>query len=351
LLAISSSERRWGAGQTRRHLARPVAALAALGILGLLLASCQTSSDAPVVVKIGLIAPFEGVGRRLGYAVLPVIERELAAATLAGSDSSYRVALVALNDDLDPSEAAAQARALVQDPDVQAVIGLWSEESVRLAAPILADAGVPVLLTTPYSVSGQGVTSLCPTPDRLAAELLRLAQEAGDRRVVLAGPDTMLRRALSARNPELPVIPEVAHLPCEGSSASDCWVLYSGDAVGAAEALRRWRASGWQGVFLGGPETARPWLIEQAEGAAQAARAVVCGNHSATSTDQDASLQFAADLAGAAARTILTELDQAVAEQGRASRPAIAEKLSSWENNPDVVVLEVRDGRWSSRRE
>jgi hypothetical protein len=328
-------------------VARPLAALTALGILGLLLASCLRSGDAPGVVKIGLIAPFEGVGRRLGYAVLPVIELELASATQGGPDRVYRVALVALNDDLDPSEAAAQARALVQDPDVQAVIGLWSDESVRLAAPILEDAGVPILLTTPYPVSGPGMTSLCPTPDRLAAELLRLAQEAGDRHVVLAGPTTALRRALSARNPELPVVPETAQLPCEGGSVSDCWVIYSGDAMGAAEALHRWRASGWQGVFLGGPETARPWLIEQAEGAAAGARAVVCGSHSSTYTDQDVSLQFAEGLAGAAARTILSGLDRVVAEQGRASRPAIAERLSTGVNALDLAVLEVINGRWA----
>ena len=105
------------------ELACPVRCGSAYWILPVL------SVDAPTVVKIGVIAPFEGVGRQLGYAILARRQGELASVNGERPLGHYRVALVALNDDLDPGEAAAQARALAQDPDVLAVIGLWSDET------------------------------------------------------------------------------------------------------------------------------------------------------------------------------------------------------------------------------
>jgi hypothetical protein len=344
-LATSSSGRRASLCRIGKRAARLAVAASSVFVVALLVGSCRPHGDAPAVVKIGVIAPFEGVGRRLGYAVLPEIKGELASANRERPKAPYRVALVALNDDLDAREAASQARALVQDPDVLAVIGLWSDETSQSAAPILAEAGVPVLLAVPYEGSSPGLMSICPTPDEVAAELLRLAAESGGGRVVISGPDTALRRALSAREFGLPVVPEASSSPCEGAGP-DCRVVYSGDAQGAADALRRWRDSGWRGELLGGPETARPWLPEQARGAAEGTRAVVCGDLESSLADQDASLQNAAASASAATRTILRGLDRAVEAQGRPSRRSITERLVSVPHAPGLTWLVVRDGRW-----
>jgi len=347
LPATRSSRQTWSVSPCfGKRAALLAVVLALLCAIALFLAACSSQGDTPTVAKIGVIAPFEGVGRRLGYAVLPAMKTELALANHGRLLGPYRVALVALNDDLSPRQAAAQARALVQDPDVQAVIGLWSDDTAQSAAPILAEAGVPLLLAVPYQGFAPGLISLCPTPREVAAELLRMAGASEGGRVVLTGPDTTLLRALSAQAPGLSVIPEASLLPCESAGASDCRVVYSGDAVGAAEVLRRWRASGWRGVFLGGSEMAKPWLVEQAGKSAEGARAVVCGSQGSSLPGQDASLQNAAESAGAATRTILTGLEQIVAEKRRPSPQAMAEWLSSEAGKRDLAWLVVKDGRW-----
>jgi ABC-type branched-subunit amino acid transport system substrate-binding protein len=128
--------------------------------------------DAAPVVKIGLIAPFEGAGRPLGYAVLPAVKIALAEANTSGELGRYRVALVALNDDLGPRSAADQAKALAQDPDVLAALGPWSRETIATAAPLLSQAGIPALVAAPLANPPAGVFSLCPSTPEPETSLL-----------------------------------------------------------------------------------------------------------------------------------------------------------------------------------
>lgn len=114
-----------------------------------LLASCAPPAsqvvsawDAAPVVKIGVIAPFEGMGRPLGYAVLPAIKAAVTEANASGELGHYKVLVVAFNDDLYGPTAASQARALALDPDVMAVLGPWSAETVASVAPILDEASL-----------------------------------------------------------------------------------------------------------------------------------------------------------------------------------------------------------------
>jgi ABC-type branched-subunit amino acid transport system substrate-binding protein len=103
--------------------------------LVLLLAGCAAHNAAPVI-KLGVIAPFEGAGRPLGYAVLPAIKEVVREANDRSAFGPYRVTVVAFNDDLDPAIAAAQAEALALDPDVLAVIGPFTHTTVEAAAPV-----------------------------------------------------------------------------------------------------------------------------------------------------------------------------------------------------------------------
>jgi hypothetical protein len=351
LLATSNSRRTWESPRNLQGTARAALVLALFWLIGLSLGACQSPGDTPSVIKIGVIAPFEGVGRPLGYAILPAIKGELESANQGGALSHYRVALVALNDDLDPGEAVLQARALAQDPDVRAVLGLWSDETARAAMPILAEAGIPIVSPVPYEELEPGSASLCPTIDQIAAELLREAKRLSGSEVVLAGSDNALRRALLALDPGLTVIGEATASPCSGGDVSDCGVLYSGDAVGAAAALRRWKASGWEGSIVGGPEVARPWLIEMAEGSAEGTRAVVCGSQSLRSPDGDISLENAAELAAVASRTILTGVERAIAEKGAPSRQALTEWISTGRIEGGMTWIAVSDGQWVPARE
>jgi len=121
-----------------------------------LLSACTMPGDAASIVKIGVIAPFEGAGRPLGYAVLPAIKAAAAEANASGALGRYQVLVVAFNDDLYGPTAAAQAQALALDPEVLAVVGPWSAETVAAAAPILAAADLPVLTSAGTSVPPPG---------------------------------------------------------------------------------------------------------------------------------------------------------------------------------------------------
>jgi ABC-type branched-subunit amino acid transport system substrate-binding protein len=121
-----------------------------------LLSACAMPGDAAPVIKIGVIAPFEGEGRPLGYAVLPAVKAAAAEANARGALGRYRVLVVAFNDDLYAPTAVAQAQALALDPDVLAVVGPWSAETAAAATPILAAAGLPALIATGVPIPSSG---------------------------------------------------------------------------------------------------------------------------------------------------------------------------------------------------
>ncbi|MCU0509423.1 MAG: ABC transporter substrate-binding protein [Anaerolineae bacterium] len=135
-----------------KRLARLVL-VCALGCAALLIGGCAAlPGNAAPVVKLGVIAPFEGAGRPLGYAVLPAIKAVVAEANASGDLGAARIAVVAFNDSLDPATAARQAEALALDGDVFAVIGPFTEGAAAAARPALDAAGLrgePVISTDP----------------------------------------------------------------------------------------------------------------------------------------------------------------------------------------------------------
>jgi hypothetical protein len=310
-----------------------------------MLASCGLRDNAPMVIKIGVIAPFEGVGREFGYGILQAVNDELAPVNRERSMGRYRVAVVALNDDLDPEAAAAQAKALVRDPDVLAVIGPWSEVTALSALPILNEAGIPAVLASSSREVG-GAAFVCPAVDRVAAELLRKAHESDVPALVVTGPENTLLRTLLAGAPEASKVPESAPHPCPAKASNRCLVIHTGDASGAADALGRWRAAGWEGPFLGGPEMARPWFIGRAGDGSQGARAVVCANANLPMPGPDASLRAAVGQASAATRSILSGLSQAIDDTGRPTRASVRDSLSPLTVDMDLMWLEVKDQDW-----
>lgn len=283
-------------------------------ILAVLLTSCSLPGDAAHVVKIGLIAPFEGVGRPLGYAILPEVRQAIAEMNASGELGRYRVALVALNDDLDPAVAAAQARALLQDDAVLAVVGPFGGEPAAAAAPILFTAGLPALVAAPLGAAPQGTangapdgaTSLCPSPDEIAAALELASTEPG---------------------------------------LTDPLVFFPGDAALAADELAARRAGGWQGVMLAGPDVLRSWFIQRAGVAAEGARAVACslGGSSAPAAGDAPEVS----LAGAATRALLQVLAVDIQAHGRPSRAGVAAALSQQTLAPELVWYQVVDAEWS----
>jgi ABC-type branched-subunit amino acid transport system substrate-binding protein len=109
----------------------------------LLLATACSSS--PPVVKIGLVAPFEGRERPVGYDTIYSARLAVRESNQAGGLGPYRVALVALDDSGDPEMARETAASLAIDPGVVVVVGHWLPETTAAAVPVYAAAGLPLI--------------------------------------------------------------------------------------------------------------------------------------------------------------------------------------------------------------
>lgn len=108
----------------------------------LLLAGCASVQP---VVKIGLVAPFEGAQRELGYDAIYAARLAVREINEAGGIGGTRVALVALDDRGDVALAEEMAVSLTIDPDVVAVIGHGLAETTAVAQPVYDDAKLPLL--------------------------------------------------------------------------------------------------------------------------------------------------------------------------------------------------------------
>ena len=112
----------------------------------LLLAGCKNVRT-PKVVKIGLIAPFEGPSRPLGYDVLNAVKLRIN--QWNESDATPKIELVALNDDSDPELAIKLPDQLAQDPDIRIILGPPQGHTAQAALPKLAETGIPTILLAP----------------------------------------------------------------------------------------------------------------------------------------------------------------------------------------------------------
>jgi ABC-type branched-subunit amino acid transport system substrate-binding protein len=100
------------------------------------------------VVKIGLVAPFEGRYRDVGYEVIYAVRLAVREANAAGGVAGYTIELTALDDSGDPSQAVEQANKMAADPAILGVIGHWLDATTYAAAPVYATEGLPLLGTT-----------------------------------------------------------------------------------------------------------------------------------------------------------------------------------------------------------
>ncbi|MFN2134591.1 MAG: ABC transporter substrate-binding protein [Candidatus Promineifilaceae bacterium] len=112
----------------KSKLYRPARFLLIAAFFILLLAGC--GGVAPVA-KVGLVAPFEGRHRAIGYDVLYSARLAVREINGAGGIGGTRVALVALDDGGTPESAHAAAASLLVDPDVVAVVGHWLPETTE----------------------------------------------------------------------------------------------------------------------------------------------------------------------------------------------------------------------------
>jgi ABC-type branched-subunit amino acid transport system substrate-binding protein len=112
--------------------------------LAIFLSAC-TASTQPVV-KIGLVAPFEGRYRPIGYEAIYAARLAIREINAQGGINGHRIELVALDDRGEPEKAITAARQLVLDPQVVAVVGHLRPDSSDAAMQIYCEAGLPVII-------------------------------------------------------------------------------------------------------------------------------------------------------------------------------------------------------------
>ena len=99
------------------------------------------------MVKIGLVGPFTGRHRDIGYDVIYSARLAVREINESGGIGRYRVALVALDDFGDSELARENALTLSGDPAVVAIVGHWLPETTQLAKPIYDSAKIPFVAT------------------------------------------------------------------------------------------------------------------------------------------------------------------------------------------------------------
>ncbi|MBN1887940.1 MAG: ABC transporter substrate-binding protein [Thermoflexales bacterium] len=144
----------------------------------LLLTSCSSPASTQPSFKIGLVAPFEGHSRQVGYDVIYAARLAIRQANLAEGVGGYRVELIALDDGGEPEAAAQQASMLALDPAVMGVIGHFGLETSDAAAPIYAREGLPVLILADLPAAElESAVCLDPAAARLAGEFAAYAEQ------------------------------------------------------------------------------------------------------------------------------------------------------------------------------
>ncbi|MEM8861481.1 MAG: ABC transporter substrate-binding protein, partial [Chloroflexota bacterium] len=109
-------------------------------LLAFLLTGCRQT---PQVVKIGMLAPFEGQSREIGYD--GIYAARLAVREFNENSDDIKLALVALDDGGRTDIALSNMEALANDPAIIAVVGLGSETLSLTTAKNFEEVGIPYI--------------------------------------------------------------------------------------------------------------------------------------------------------------------------------------------------------------
>ena len=329
--------------------------LGVLFILGWLIGGCAALGSTRPVVKIGLVAPFEGLYRHLGYDVLYAVKLAVRERNAAGGASGYIVELVALDDGNDPAQARLQARKMIVDADVRGVIGHFSDEAALAASDEYHRAGLALI--TPVAadaVTGQGcpeVFRLYARNDLLGKEAARyVVEELGVRRLaVLRGRDDLadafvqMAEGLGA---EVVLDADTGSAFHVSRFTSAELVFFSGGAVEGGELIARARDAGVEAVFMGGSELDSPQLA-QIGGEAVKGTFYITAAPRLDNEDEGFVAGYRASsgrlpgpqavVAYDATRVLLDALARAIESRGEPARDAVIAELSTLQHYPGLI--------------
>jgi len=217
------------------------------------------------VIKIGLVAPFEGRYRYVGYDAIYAARLAVREINAAGRLAGWSLELVAYDDRADPELARATARNLIIDPDVVAVIGHYRQANTDAACSAYAEAGMPLLVVgawvtqTARDASCATVWHMLPAPEQVAAAMVEVAwPETGNGSVASlpvvdiwgGGPLAVALGAVLRSRGYRQEAPPLAEAP-SAEAPSDV-VFSTLPPLETATQLTGARAAGWNGRLIGG---------------------------------------------------------------------------------------------------
>jgi branched-chain amino acid transport system substrate-binding protein len=309
------------------------------------------------VIKIGLVGPFEGRYRALGYEALAAVKLAVQQRNAQGGVAGAMVELVALNDDDVPDASAQRARELALDTDLLGAIGPFSPAALEAAAPVYDAYGVPLITpaTCTARVTDRGVEGVyCLGLDEDAlVEALGARLGPGLQAAVAYGEGGAFDGFPALG---LPVIEAEEGAWVDGGQDADAAqvYLYDGAVLSAANLLLAMRREGANAPLWGGPSLARVQLPQIAGPAASGSCYVVAAPPEADLSPGSAFAVAYAERAGSApgpwaglaydAANVLLDAVARAGASGRAlTRDSVRARLDA-APGPDGLPLFV-DGR------
>ncbi len=216
--------------------------LCALVLVAFVLVACRFPEREITVVKIGLVAPFEGSFRDIGYDAIYAARLAVREINRSQGADSWRLELIAYDDRGNPEMAAQAARNLVADPGVLAVVGHYRADTTQAAAPIYAAAGLPFITLGGWGAPAVTNWHLMPAPDTLLSAMLHFGRGDMDVSPVVWG--TPLSNGLSGFSAEAPDRADAVEREVP-------LVLSLLPPIPAGERLSQWREEGWVGQVVG----------------------------------------------------------------------------------------------------
>jgi ABC-type branched-subunit amino acid transport system substrate-binding protein len=297
------------------------------------------------VIKVGLVAPFEGRYRSLGYEALGAVKRAVRERNEVGGVAGYMVELVALNDGHDLESRRFLARKFAVDERVMGVVGPFSDDALHVAASSYHEQGLPLITPVTCAPSGQPGTPFCLGANaETLAQSLAQALPAGAQVVVLQMPRDDLQGGGQAPT-------WVDHLPGGGWEirALEDWraapadhYLVDADVLSAAELLIEMRDAGVRAPVFGGPMLARTQLSLIAGGAVEGACHVLTEPLYAGQGDREPPW---AALAYDASVLLLDALQADIEASGQPTREGVSAALKGARGPDGELVFENRQRR------
>jgi branched-chain amino acid transport system substrate-binding protein len=311
---------------------------------------CTVPGSTKPILKVGLVAPFEGLYRPLGYEVLYAVKLAIRERNASGGVAGYMVELVALNDDSEPTIAAQRAREMAVDPDVLGVVGHFSSPTTLAALEEYRRAELALVTSAATNAVTDGgypnVYRLCARNDRLGQEAARYAvtESGAERLVILRRQDDLAEAfALTATNLGATVISDVCADQVDWlaqiAAQDPDLVFFTGNAVEGADVIIQARQRDVDVPFMGGGDWGSPKLTQiggaAVEGALYVTSAPVLEEIGGTSEFVAGYEALAgqppgpqAVLAYDATGVLLEAIARAIVAEGKPSRGAVTAQLA-----------------------